>query len=220
MWSHLSRIRFARPLALVVALLPVPIVAPTAQTGSVRATVLDASGTPVGAALVIVVGTAIGASTNSAGVAVLLNVPAGVRTVEARRTGYCVLRQVVTVLVGQTVSVTLGCADVVIPTNAPTSQLIGVLGAATDATGSLVCRSDLVMQGVGRLQVQGNVALTDAEISEVLMRALIHRRVSLVAKGIGDVLLIGSVQSAATLRIKQFLTSSERRPASPSRPQH
>jgi thioredoxin reductase (NADPH) len=47
---------------------------------------------------------------------------------------------------------------------------------------------------------------TDTEMSEVLMRALIHRRVALVAQGIGDVLLIGSVGSAATLRIKQFLT--------------
>ena len=47
---------------------------------------------------------------------------------------------------------------------------------------------------------------TDAEISEVLMRALIHRRVALVAQGIGDVLLIGSAGSGATLRIKQFLT--------------
>jgi thioredoxin reductase (NADPH) len=47
---------------------------------------------------------------------------------------------------------------------------------------------------------------TDAEISEVLMRALIHRRVAMVAQGIGDVLLIGSTRSAATLRIKQFLT--------------
>jgi len=47
---------------------------------------------------------------------------------------------------------------------------------------------------------------TDAEISEVLMRAFIHRRVAVVAQGIGDVLLIGSVGSGATLRIKQFLT--------------
>jgi thioredoxin reductase (NADPH) len=47
---------------------------------------------------------------------------------------------------------------------------------------------------------------TDAEISEVLMRALIHRRAAMVAQGVGDVLLIGSVGSAATLRIKQFLT--------------
>jgi len=47
---------------------------------------------------------------------------------------------------------------------------------------------------------------TDAEISEVLMRALIHRRVAVIAQGIGDVLLIGSLGSGATLRIKQFLT--------------
>ena len=47
---------------------------------------------------------------------------------------------------------------------------------------------------------------TDAEISEVLMRTLIHRRVAVIAQGIGDVLLIGSVGSGATLRIKQFLT--------------
>ena len=47
---------------------------------------------------------------------------------------------------------------------------------------------------------------TDAEISEVLMRALIHRRVAMMAEGIGDALLIGSGRSAATLRIKEFLT--------------
>ncbi len=47
---------------------------------------------------------------------------------------------------------------------------------------------------------------TDAEISEVLMRAFIHRRVAVIAQGIGDVLLIGSVGSGATLRIKEFLT--------------
>ena len=33
---------------------------------------------------------------------------------------------------------------------------------------------------------------TDADISEVLMTALIHRRMALVAHGIGDALLIGS----------------------------
>src|SRR5258705_3218501 len=33
---------------------------------------------------------------------------------------------------------------------------------------------------------------TDAEMSEVLMTALIHRRVAMVAQGIGDALLIGS----------------------------
>jgi thioredoxin reductase (NADPH) len=47
---------------------------------------------------------------------------------------------------------------------------------------------------------------TDAEIGEVLMKALIHRRRELVAQGISDALLIGSAHSAATLRIKAFLT--------------
>jgi thioredoxin reductase (NADPH) len=50
---------------------------------------------------------------------------------------------------------------------------------------------------------------TDAEISQVLMKALINRRVELVAQGIGDVLLIGSAHVASTLRIRQFLTRNE-----------
>jgi len=47
---------------------------------------------------------------------------------------------------------------------------------------------------------------TDAEMSEVLMKAFIYRRIELIALGIGDALLIGSAQSAATLRIRTFLT--------------
>jgi thioredoxin reductase (NADPH) len=46
---------------------------------------------------------------------------------------------------------------------------------------------------------------TDAELSEILMRAFILRRVELVATGIGDVVLVGSAHSADTLRIKEFL---------------
>ena len=46
---------------------------------------------------------------------------------------------------------------------------------------------------------------TDAELGEILMRAFILRRVELVAAGVGDVVLIGSIHSAGTLRIKEFL---------------
>jgi thioredoxin reductase (NADPH) len=46
----------------------------------------------------------------------------------------------------------------------------------------------------------------DAELSEILMRAFILRRVELVASGIGDAVLIGSAHSPGTLRIKEFLT--------------
>ena len=46
---------------------------------------------------------------------------------------------------------------------------------------------------------------TDAELSDILMRAFILRRVELIAAGVGDLILIGSVYSAGTLRIKDFL---------------
>jgi thioredoxin reductase (NADPH) len=46
---------------------------------------------------------------------------------------------------------------------------------------------------------------TDAELSDILMRAFILRRVELIAAGVGDIILIGSVHSAGTLRIKEFL---------------
>src|SRR5258705_1189605 len=47
---------------------------------------------------------------------------------------------------------------------------------------------------------------TDAELSELLMRAFILRRLELIAHGFGDVVLVGSMHSADTLRIKEFLT--------------
>lgn len=46
---------------------------------------------------------------------------------------------------------------------------------------------------------------TEAELSEILMRAFILRRVELIAQGIGDV-LVGSSHCAATLRVKEFLS--------------
>jgi len=46
---------------------------------------------------------------------------------------------------------------------------------------------------------------TDAELSDILMRAFILRRVELIAAGVGDIVLIGSTNSAGTLRIKEFL---------------
>ena len=47
---------------------------------------------------------------------------------------------------------------------------------------------------------------TDSELSEILMRAFILRRVELIAHGLGDVVLVGSPHSAGTLRVKEFLT--------------
>jgi thioredoxin reductase (NADPH) len=50
------------------------------------------------------------------------------------------------------------------------------------------------------------IVQTDAELSEILMRAFILRRVGLIASRSGDVILIGSSHSAGTLRVQQFLT--------------
>lgn len=47
---------------------------------------------------------------------------------------------------------------------------------------------------------------TDSELSEILLRAFIFRRMELIARGFGDVVLIGSNYCAGTLRIREFLT--------------
>jgi thioredoxin reductase (NADPH) len=47
---------------------------------------------------------------------------------------------------------------------------------------------------------------TDAEISELLMRAFILRRVELITRGISDAIVVGSSYCAKTLGVKEFLT--------------
>ena len=46
---------------------------------------------------------------------------------------------------------------------------------------------------------------TNSELSEILMRAFILRRVELLTQSLGNVVLIGSVHSSGTLRVKEFL---------------
>ena len=45
----------------------------------------------------------------------------------------------------------------------------------------------------------------DSELSEILMRAFILRRAELIAKGLGDVVLVGSDHCSGTLRVREFL---------------
>jgi thioredoxin reductase (NADPH) len=47
---------------------------------------------------------------------------------------------------------------------------------------------------------------TDAELSEILMRAFMLRRLELIAHEFGDVVVVGSTHCAGTLRVKEFLT--------------
>jgi len=46
---------------------------------------------------------------------------------------------------------------------------------------------------------------TDAELSDILMKAFILRRAELINQHFGDVVLIGSMHSPGTLRVKEFL---------------
>jgi thioredoxin reductase (NADPH) len=47
---------------------------------------------------------------------------------------------------------------------------------------------------------------TDAELSEILMRAFMLRRLELIAHEFGDVVVVGSTHCAGTLRVQEFLT--------------
>ena len=87
-------------------------------------------------------------------------------------------------------------------------------GSFTGEINMLSARKSLVL---GRMQTDGIVIVLDrdelralvqrdSELSEILMRAFILRRLALLAEGAPDLILLGSRHSAATLQIKAFLT--------------
>src|SRR4029077_6663309 len=47
---------------------------------------------------------------------------------------------------------------------------------------------------------------TDAELSDIFLRAFILRRLQLIDQGCGDVLLLGSNHCQGSLHIREFLT--------------
>ncbi len=47
---------------------------------------------------------------------------------------------------------------------------------------------------------------TESELSDIFLRAFILRRLELIAREVGDTVLIGSSHSLDTFRIKEFLT--------------
>jgi thioredoxin reductase (NADPH) len=50
------------------------------------------------------------------------------------------------------------------------------------------------------------VVQSDAELGDIFMRAFVLRRIELIAHGLGDAVLLGSSNSAGTLRIREFLS--------------
>ena len=63
--------------------------------------------------------------------------------------------------------------------------------------------SELIEIDRGSLQ---SLVETDSELSDIFLRAYILRRLELIAREVGNIVLIGSSHSLATLRIKEFLT--------------
>ncbi len=112
--------------------------------------------------------------------------------------------------------VTAGQIEVERPTESGGSELVAVHGPGqfTGEVNMLSGRRALLR---ARVSDRGEViemdrdrllslVQTDAEISEILMRAFILRRVELIAHGLGDAIVIGSTHCAGTLRVKEFLT--------------
>jgi thioredoxin reductase (NADPH) len=113
--------------------------------------------------------------------------------------------------------VTTGRLEVVRPTEGGEVEVFVVAHQAGMFTGETALLSG--RPGLARLRVsepgevievphQELLALiqTDGELSEILLRAFMLRRVELIARGYGDVVLVGSIHSPGTLRVKEFLT--------------
>jgi thioredoxin reductase (NADPH) len=108
-----------------------------------------------------------------------------------------------------------GQIEIVLPTGA-TETLIAVHGPG-QFTGEIQMISGRRALVLARVSESGEVieldrgrllalVQTDGELSEIIMRAFILRRVELIAHGFGDVVLIGSNHCSGTLRVKEFLT--------------
>ncbi|MGA9529892.1 MAG: FAD-dependent oxidoreductase [Terriglobales bacterium] len=70
-----------------------------------------------------------------------------------------------------------------------------VLGRVTETGEVLELSAEGLRSLIGR----------DAELSEIIMRAFILRRLALITNHLGNVILMGSRHSAATLRLREFL---------------
>ena len=111
--------------------------------------------------------------------------------------------------------VTAGHIAIVRPSGA-TEELVAVLqpGQFTGEVTMLSGRRGFVRLRAGEpgavIEVEREHVLalvqTDSELSEILLRAFLLRRVELIAQGFGDVVLVGSRHAAGTLRIQAFLT--------------
>lgn len=108
-----------------------------------------------------------------------------------------------------------GALEIVQPTFRGESKIVGL--APGEFTGEITMISGQRGLARGRVTEAGeflelssdalrSLIARDAELSEIFMRAFILRRVALINRGQGIVVLMGSQYSANTLRLREFLT--------------
>jgi thioredoxin reductase (NADPH) len=86
-------------------------------------------------------------------------------------------------------------------------QFMGELGMLSGRRALVTLRAQTAVEGIDVKRADLlNLLQTDSELSDILMRAFILRRIELIAQNIGDVALVGSNFNPETLRIKEFLT--------------
>ena len=84
-----------------------------------------------------------------------------------------------------------------------TGEVSSLAGRANVATGRTVEDSEVLWVDEAALR---NLVVAHADLSELIMRAFILRRVALIQDGTGSIALVGSRHSADTLRLSEFLT--------------
>ena len=84
-----------------------------------------------------------------------------------------------------------------------TGELTMISGRGALVTGRVTAAGEFLELSQDAMR---SVIAKDAELSEILMRAFILRRLALISSGFGNLILMGSRHSAQTLRLREFLT--------------
>lgn len=84
-----------------------------------------------------------------------------------------------------------------------TGEMTMISGQRSLARGRITEPGELLELSASGLR---SLVARDEELSEIFMRAFILRRLALINRGQGDIILMGSRHSAQTLRLREFLT--------------
>jgi thioredoxin reductase (NADPH) len=96
--------------------------------------------------------------------------------------------------------------EYILATNGPgnfSGDMVLISGAGSMARGRVAEPGEFLEVTADALS---SLIAKDAELSDIFMRAFIHRRLALIEGGLGNIVIMGSRHSANTLRLREFLT--------------